>query len=127
MTAQSRRSGDRCRIYRHSHWTDTVLCAAAAGLPIDYSRDRGALEPIRDDVWAVLDRAPREAKGVLMALREGRVDGSSYSGTCACLIGTIANLRHCDYEVLTPDESRPAERFFLAIRPGDTPENSEPC
>ena len=85
------------------------------------------LTPIRDDVWAVLDSAPHEVEGVLLALCAGRVDGSTYSGACACLIGTIAHLRHCDYRTLGPNADRPAERFFLAIKAGDTPENSEPC
>jgi hypothetical protein len=46
------------------------------------------------------------------------------------LVGTIANARgksHHDLGPLIPDAGRPAERFFLAIKPGDTPDNSEPA
>jgi uncharacterized protein YjbI with pentapeptide repeats len=86
------------------------------------------LRRFRDDVWAVLSSAPVEAVGVLSALRAGRVDGSQYQGECACLVGTIANTRGCDYNdipALRPDASRPAEQWFMQIKPGDTPETSE--
>lgn len=55
-------------------------------------------------------------------------DGSTYSGECACLVGTIAKVAGCSITNLpgiAPDATRAAERWFLAIRPGDTPENSE--
>ncbi len=67
---------------------------------------------------------PGEVPGLLTALREGRIDGSTYHGECACLVGTIANERHCHFRKipgLFPDSTRPAERFFLAILRGDTP------
>ncbi len=65
---------------------------------------------------------------LLTTLAAGRVNGSTYSGACACLVGTIANTLGCDYRAvpsLTPDSSRPAERWFLAIREGHTPENNQ--
>jgi hypothetical protein len=90
---------------------------------------RGAdLVMFRDDLWAVLSSAPSEAPAVLAALREGKVDGSSYSGECACLVGTIANARACEYGAvpgLKPDARRPAEQWFMQIHPGDTPETKE--
>jgi hypothetical protein len=90
---------------------------------------RGAdLRPFRDDIWAVLSSAPHEAPAVLAALRAGTVDGSSYSGDCACLVGTIAKAAGCDYDalpVLKPDARRLAETWFMGIHPGDTPETSE--
>jgi hypothetical protein len=88
------------------------------------------LTPIRDDIWAVLSSAPAEVPALLDALRTGRVDGSTYQGSCACLVGTIANARGCEHTAipgLTPAAFRPAERFFMLIRPGDTPATSEPC
>ena len=74
--------------------------------------------------------APRshEVPGLIAALKEGRVDGSTYSGECACLVGTIANVKKCAYDAipeLRPDSSRPIESLFLAIRKGDTPETNQ--
>ena len=83
----------------------------------------------RDDIWAVLSGAPAEVPTLLAKLRAGEIDGTCYEGACACLIGTIANARHCHYTELatiTPDSERPAERFFAAISKGDTPETSQP-
>jgi hypothetical protein len=68
----------------------------------------------------VLAENPHEAAGVLTALQEGRVNGSSYSGTCACLVGTIANIKEVDYRSLHPDDSRAAERWFMGVKKGDT-------
>ncbi len=79
------------------------------------------LSKIRADIFRVLDSAPNEVSGLLAALREGRIDGSAYRGECACLIGTIANLRGCDYATLSPDSSRPSERWFIAITKGSIP------
>ena len=80
------------------------------------------LTDTRADFVAVLDAAPHEVAGLRAALVAGTVDGSAYRGECACLIGTIAKVRQCDYAALgsglTPNSSRPAERWFLAIRPG---------
>ena len=86
------------------------------------------LRPIRADFYDVLSAAPLEVRALREALIEGRVNGSTYEGKCACLIGTIANARHCNHlkiPDLEPDSSRPAERFFLGIKEGDTPENSQ--
>jgi hypothetical protein len=83
---------------------------------------------IRDDLWAVLSSAPAEVEGLRLAIVEGRIDGSTYTGSCACLVGTIANICHCNYEslpTLKPNSSRPAEVWFLNIRPGDTPETNQ--
>ena len=90
---------------------------------------RGAdLSAIKHDLWAVLCSAPVEVSGLRMALIAGKVDGSTYSGKCACLVGTIANIRGCSHEELgslIPDANRPAERFFLMINKGDTPAKSQ--
>ena len=86
------------------------------------------LTPVRDDLWAVLSSAPAEVPALIAALEAGHVNGSSYTGDCACLVGTIANARHCSVEslgALKPNADRAAERFFLAIKTGDTPDKSQ--
>ena len=86
------------------------------------------LTPIRDDIWAVLSASPAEAVGLRQAILDGKIDGSAYEGACACLVGTLANARHCNYNdipSLSPNSNRPAERFFLLLKPGDTPETSQ--
>ena len=90
---------------------------------------RGAnLRGFKADFFDVLLRAPSEVAGLRSALVEGRVDGSTYEDECACLVGTIANVRHAHYQSLgngiTPNSSRPAERWFMSIRRGDTPETN---
>jgi hypothetical protein len=87
------------------------------------------LRSFRADFWDVLLRAPHEIAGVRAALVEGRVDGSTYSGECACLVGTIGNVRNVNYAELgnglNPDSGRPAEQWFMGIRKGDTPETNQ--
>ena len=85
------------------------------------------LRPIRDDIWAILSSAPAEAAAVRDALAAGLVDGSTYSGACSCLVGTIATARGCNVCELDRNSARPAERFFMSIRPGHTPANSQHC
>ena len=87
----------------------------------------GDARSIKADLWMTLTENRMEAAGVLSALKAGKVNGSTYSGECACLVGTIANVRGCNVGALNADSSRPAEQWFLMIQPGDTPENSSAC
>src|SRR5579862_1926149 len=85
------------------------------------------LDAIQVDYYDVLSRAPDEAPALLQALCDGKIDGSTYEGECACLVGTIAKVRkvsYTDMETLKPDSSRLAERWFLAIKKGDTPKTN---
>ena len=86
------------------------------------------LTPVRDDLWAVLSASPSEVPALRTALLEGKVDGSTYSGVCARLVGTLANARRCDLNEipgLKINSSRPAERWFLNISPGDVPSKNQ--
>ena len=86
------------------------------------------LSSTKDDFLKVLSVAKNENIGLYDALMRGNIDGSQYSGECACLVGTIANIRHEKHDALTidlrPDSDRPSERWFLSIKKGDIPQNS---
>ena len=81
------------------------------------------------DFFDILLRASREVAGLRAALIAGKVDGSTYEGECACLVGTIANVRSVSFQDLgngiKPNSSRPAERWFLGIKKGDTPKTNQ--
>jgi hypothetical protein len=81
----------------------------------------GLLEYFRKDVFDVLDHALGETDGLLAAIRSGRVDGSTYSGECRCLVGTLEASGGVS---LPHDGSRPAERWFMGIKKGDTPDTN---
>jgi hypothetical protein len=85
-----------------------------------------AFKGVRGDFFDVLIRARAEIPGLRAALVGGLVDGSTYEGDCACLVGTIGNVRGVNYRDLgiAPDSSRPIERFFMGIRRGDTPQDN---
>ena len=86
------------------------------------------LSTIRNDFWAVLLFAKNEVQFLRQSLIDGKVDGSVYTGECACLVGTIAKAKECDVEALPlqiqPNSYRAAERFFMGIKKGDTPETN---
>ena len=85
------------------------------------------LSSIKQDYLSILASAKHEVVDLYKSLLEGKIDGSTYAGECACLVGTIANIRgvdHIDMDDIRPDHERPAEKWFLAIRKGDTPDNN---
>lgn len=109
-----------------------VRWAVANSKDLSYANLDGAnlrnanLRSIRTDFFDILLRAQAEVPALLATLRAGKINGSTYSGECACLCGTIANARHVDYHALTfVDSGRPAERWFLGIKEGDTPDSNK--
>jgi hypothetical protein len=69
-------------------------------------------------------------------LLDGKIDGSTYSGDCACLAGTMAhakqideydgeNIQACEGLVVPVNANSPREKWFMGIREGDTPETSQ--
>jgi hypothetical protein len=99
------------------------------GVNLSYANLNGAdLSEIKADYLAVLSVAKHEVTELYEALLSGKIDGSAYTGECACLVGTIANIRHENHKELGidlhPNPSRSAEKWFLNIRKGDTPDNN---
>jgi uncharacterized protein YjbI with pentapeptide repeats len=79
------------------------------------------LRNFKSDLWMTLTQNVQEVPSLVEALRGGRVDGSTYEGSCACLVGTIANAKDKSYMSLDYGSNHPAERWFLMIRKGDKP------
>lgn len=108
---------------------DGVNLMGAAGLIYDQLKE-ARLVGTRADFWGTLALAPLELPEIRKALVEGRVDGTTRKGKYACLIGTVANIRGCDVDTM-PDlklnHHSLSGTWFLAIRPGDTPDNSAVC
>jgi hypothetical protein len=95
---------------------------------------RANLSDIKADFLSAVLRLPNELEALRAAIIGGKIDGSTYSGECACLAGTLAKARGLeDYRgrdigqgptVFHASASSPREKFFTAIRPGDTPESN---
>src|SRR3954466_1496052 len=87
---------------------------------------QGNLRDVKADFFVYLDDARDEIPFLREALIAGRIDGRSYEGDCACLVGTIAKARGCWIGDINPapNPDRLTEQFFTAIDPGDTPDNS---
>jgi len=93
------------------------------------------LTVIKNDMFLVLLNAIPEVSFLKQNIIEGKINGSTYDGECACLSGTLHNgatLHNGENEqkikkqiIDCRDSGRPIERFFLAIKKGDTPENSQ--
>lgn len=85
------------------------------------------LSQIRADIETVLAVCPEEVAALREALEAGRINGLRYDIKCCGLAGALAEARDVPCESLpgvTPNSTRPAERWFLAIRPGHTPSNN---
>jgi hypothetical protein len=85
---------------------------------------RGAdLRSFKADMWMTLSYARAEIPAFIQSMLAGRIDGSQYEGECACLVGTLSNIRGKNFADAFPDHSsrNPAEQWFLMIRKGDKP------
>ena len=83
------------------------------------------LRIFKADMWLTLTEArdQNEIRFLIAALRAGAVDGSTYGDgkSCACLVGTLARYNGEEGRGRDHGSSRPAERWFMMIKPGDTP------
>jgi hypothetical protein len=80
--------------------------------------DDDALRHVIADYWMILSMARHEVPTLVAALRNGRIDGSTYTGECACLVGTLDN---AGAKGLPHVASSPAELWFTMIHEGDKP------
>jgi len=85
---------------------------------------RANLNKIKEDYYKVLNQAIPEIDFLERSILEGKINGSTYEGECACLCGTIEKSGRFGKKCDMRDSNRPIERFFLAICAGDTPGNN---
>jgi uncharacterized protein YjbI with pentapeptide repeats len=79
------------------------------------------LRSFKADFWMTLTENAKEVPSLIEAIKSGRIDGSQYRGECACLVGTLANIKHISVDEMPKDSSNPAERWFMMINKGDKP------
>ena len=76
------------------------------------------LRQFKADFFMILAMGHAEVPHLIRALREGKVNGSTYDGECACLVGTLEN---GGASGIPHDSSSPAEQWFVPIRKGIKP------
>ena len=92
----------------------------------DANLSEANLSAIKADFLMKMMQQPFEVAGLRQFLINGKINGSSYTGECACFVGSMQKLatisgRKCVLEELA---SSPTERFFMGIQTGDTPETN---
>ncbi len=97
------------------------------------------LEDVKRDIIETCLKVPNEIPSLREALATGHIDGGSYTAAwvsnCRCFTGTLAYATGKGWVDWRDDPERPIdygtdkirEQWFLSIKPGDTPENSEVC
>jgi hypothetical protein len=109
--------------------------------------DTSVQRDFKQDIFAVLSRAPEDVPAVLTALRAGTIDGTCYfdiASGCGCLAGTllVSRVRRLRDSIAALCPGAPislyarqaglrlfsvsyAETWFDRIRPGMTPQNNK--
>jgi hypothetical protein len=82
------------------------------------------LRNYKHDFWGILLQYRKEVESLREHILAGKINGSMYSGECACLMGTIANIKNCEVDELERDHLSYIESWFTMIKEGDTPENN---
>ena len=91
------------------------------------------LEIFKQDLIAEILKLPNEIEAFRASLVAGKIDGSTYSGECACLAGTLARQVgeeqgediDCGKFTFRAEANAPREKWFLMIKQGDTPETNQ--
>jgi len=114
---------------RGANLRDADLCVANLSRTDlrDADLSRADLRSFKHDLWGILIRYKNEIPELINYIRQGKIDGSCYSGECSCLMRTFASIKQCDIDddqFSIKDGKSPAEQWFSMIKPGDTPENN---
>ena len=89
------------------------------------------LSEIKNDLILAILRLPDEIPFLRKALVDGKIDGSTYTGECCCLAGTMCHAKGMDFQKFKTAGLMPIandslrERWFLHLAPGHTPENNQ--
>jgi hypothetical protein len=86
------------------------------------------LRAVKADMFMLLLEAITEIPNLKKSIIEGKIDGSTYEGECACLCGTLEKSEDVDLRVRIHDlrdHNRPIEKLFLNIKKGDTPQTNQ--
>ena len=75
----------------------------------------------KSDLWMILTMASKEVPALVRAMKSGKINGSTYEGECACLVGTIDKSRPKNVTPIPKVTDSPAEQWFSMIKPGDKP------
>ncbi len=106
---------------------ETLVEANLEKLPVDF------INQCSRDILFIFQCLKKELPAFKKKLLAGEIDGSQYSGECACLVGTFAKIEGNDDDVDKTCAAIPfyekgthnmGETFFLNIRKGDTPETN---
>jgi len=87
----------------------------------------GAFGSIKMDFFGRMILQKNEVSFLKKKLQDGEIDGTQYEGECGCFVGTIAKALKVNYlhlPNLKPYSNAPTEKWFFAIRKGDTPGNN---
>ena len=86
------------------------------------------LSGVKEDYLMRLAMAKNEVQFLYKAILDGKINGELYEGDCACFVGTIAkacNKNYKELDILKPDSNSLTEKWFMIIKKGDNPENSQ--
>jgi hypothetical protein len=93
---------------------------------------RDFINEVSRDLLFIFNHLKTELPFFKEKLLKGEIDGTQYEGRCACLVGTMANIKSIEVDSLCETipfyrkgTHNPGENWFLTIRTGDTPENNE--
>ena len=80
----------------------------------------GLINRVKNDLFEILTVSVAQVPDLLIAIRTGKINGSTYEGECRCLVGTLEKAGKGKLS-LPHRAERPAERWFVPISKGDTP------
>ena len=126
----NRASLDGASLYGASLYGASLNRASLYGANLNRASLDGAfisdetLRLFKADMWLTLSQSNLlHVQHLIFLLKAGKIDGSTYGDgkACACLVGSLAHADGLSGTALDHNSGRPAERWFMMIKPGDLP------